>query len=732
MRPHARAALALLLGLWATGARGDGWSAVIEEQYTRTETKVTDQGAEARTSSADVVLQRYRLGADKTIFPYLTLAGGGQFEDTQTWQGGFGSNDTTDSRLASIFGRLNVGGPTLNGRGSYDRRQEWSRTLTLHSPSLISETLAFDSSWRPLDLPLITFGASRQNSFDSDRVGQDQTNDVFLLTAAYKASKALRVAYSARYDDSEDRIHGAERTAVGQSGRITYDDRWFDRRTLVHLNYDVQSTFANTTVRDAGAEIPVAQVPLAGLSLVETFPTPETATLVPNPALVDGNTTAGAALNIGFSPRAKGDANAREMGVELPIVPATPVNTIRLWVNQPLPQLVVSAFRFSVYESDDNEHWTPVALIGPVVFGVFENRFELRIQETTARYVKVVTPPLDPAVTPDPKYADIFVTELQFFQTVAAESVRGRSSALLNSVSASARTVLLQSPNVAHDFSLQLARSDTRSPGRDVGETRLALANGLSLAHKLAQPLVLNARIARQDFFAKATHSGILNWSAGLGYTPFQTMSHSLNYSGSWRQGTTGSALTNSLSLFSRAELYRGVSVSGDGGYTLSFLEGGRLSSGVRTGAALGLRPHRTFQLSGGYRLSRTSTSGGGMPSSRSTQEQVEGGASYSPTEALYASASVTRIIRGARPTTLAGLGVGWSPLQGGDLTLNATYSRTLDTSADAVTQFISPSARWTIRPGTFLDLAYVISDSSAAAQESNARLLTANLTVTL
>ncbi|WP_242335426.1 hypothetical protein [Anaeromyxobacter sp. SG66] len=732
MRWLSRAALGVLLAAWATAGRGDGWSAVIEEQYTKTESTVTDQGAEARTSSVDTVLQRYRLALDKSFFPSLSLAGGGQYEDAKTWQGGIGSADTSYSRLASIFGRLNVGGPTLNGRGSYDRRQEWARTLDVRSPALVLETIAFDSAWRPLDLPLITFRASRQNSFDVDRASQDSRNDAFLLTASYKASKSLLVGYSARYDDNEDRLHGAEQTAVGQTGRVTYEDRWFSRRTLVHLTYDVQSTFANTTVRDIGAEIPTARIPLAGLSLVETFPTPETATLVPNPALVDGNTTAAAGLDIGFSPRTKGDSNAREMGVELPTVPATPVNTIHVWVNQPLPQLVTSAFRFSVYQSDDNERWMPVALVGPVVFGIFENRFELRIEEITARYVKVVTSPLDPAVTIDPKYADIFVTELQFFQTVPAEAIRGRSSSLLNSASASARTVLLQSPNLSHDFSLQVARSDTRTPGRDTAESRLALTNGLSLAHKLAQPLALNARIARQDFFAEETHSGILTYGAGLAYTPLPAMSHAINYSGAWRQGTTGSSLSNALTMFSRAELYRGVSVSGNGGYTLSLLERGQRSTGLIGGATASLRPHRVFQLSGGYRIARNSTSGGGVPASTTTLEQADASASFSPTEALYASASVTRIIRGARPTTLATFGLGWSPLQGGDLTLHATYSKTLDTSAEAVTQLVSPSARWTIRPGTFLDLVYVLSDSSAPAQDAISHLFTANLTVTL
>jgi hypothetical protein len=88
---------------------------------------------------------------------------------------------------------------------------------------------------------------------------------------------------------------------------------------------------------------------------------------------------------------------------------------VYLWVDRSLPADVAGAFSWAAYCSDDNLAWTPVALAGPVTFGAFDNRFVLSIERTQARFLKVVTRPLAAGTTTDPRFADVLVTEIQFY-----------------------------------------------------------------------------------------------------------------------------------------------------------------------------------------------------------------------------------------------------------------------------------------------------------------------------
>ena len=47
-----------------------------------------------------------------------------------------------------------------------------------------------------------------------------------------------------------------------------------------------------------------------------------------------------------------------------------------------------------------------------------QNRFEISVPDTQARYLKVVTKPLPVGITTDPTYTDVFVTELTLFSVV--------------------------------------------------------------------------------------------------------------------------------------------------------------------------------------------------------------------------------------------------------------------------------------------------------------------------
>lgn len=156
-----------------------------------------------------------------------------------------------------------------------------------------------------------------------------------------------------------------------------------------------------------------AETATSGLSLVERFPaTPLADTLLPNPAIADGDLTTGAGVNLGYSVALGGDTSLRDFGLRFP-APPSGVNTLYLWVDRPLPPDVAAAYAWSVYLGDDNASWTPVAVTTPIAFSAIQNRFEITTPTLHARYVKIVTRPLAPGVTSDGRFADVLVTELQ-------------------------------------------------------------------------------------------------------------------------------------------------------------------------------------------------------------------------------------------------------------------------------------------------------------------------------
>jgi hypothetical protein len=141
---------------------------------------------------------------------------------------------------------------------------------------------------------------------------------------------------------------------------------------------------------------------------------PAHVTLEPNAALVDGVLDASAGIDIGHGPSLAGDTAFRELGAQLPD-PASFVNMLCIRVDRALPPEVARAYSWTAYASDDNIAWRAVALAGPVSFAPLQDRFEIPIPGTMARYLKVVTQPLPAGVTADPKLTSVLVTELMLF-----------------------------------------------------------------------------------------------------------------------------------------------------------------------------------------------------------------------------------------------------------------------------------------------------------------------------
>ena len=298
-------AAVLLGGILAAGAvRADGITGSIEEDVTSTHGDNTDPGGGRQRFETVQLIQRYRLGLERSLFPMLRLNAGGSFEQINAETTTLGVSNDYLNRTTSFFGNLTLATDFLGATAGYSRRQ----FLATGSPWFVNEEPALTVGWRPLGLPSFSLRLSRPSTYDATRTIEDLTTTQALFSAQYLPSRELDLRYALEYGRPQDHLHGTDTTSVTQYGSANYAATLEPWRTSVAagLNATVRRTMVNASGQ--GGEILTPVLPVTGLSAVETFPaTPELVTLVPNAALIDGVTTLSTGLNIGFGPRLAGD-----------------------------------------------------------------------------------------------------------------------------------------------------------------------------------------------------------------------------------------------------------------------------------------------------------------------------------------------------------------------------------------------------------------------------------------
>jgi hypothetical protein len=725
-RRAARIALAFLVATAAADGRADTWSLLLEPRFQWLDQTTTDQAGATNRSEQYALGQRYALTLSKSLYPTFTINAGGAFEDDRGWLTTNGTRSRTDAWRSDGYGRLALGGSVLNGSAGYERSDEAQRTFGIPaSPREVNEVWSGRLLWNPADLPSLFLQLTRTHLYDASRLVTDQTTADALLSARYRGIPAVDLEYSLRYTNPVDRISETETTAVVQALHATWNDKLFNGRTLAYVSANALQRTTTTVSTGAAGTVSTQQFPVAGYSLVEAFPaTPELDTLVLNPALVNGDLTGTASLNIGFGVPA-GDTANRDIGAQFQDV-LTRVNRVHVWVNKTLPPQVSSAYAWAAYQSDDNVHWTPVPLAGPVVFADFQNRFEIPIADVQARFVKVIVRPLAPAVTVDPRYSEVLVTEIQFFLVVPAAQVVGRATDDVESVSATAQTRILSVPSVSWDLGIFTSRSARAA------RPTYSILNGLSLAHVFDPVWSVSARVQRQDVDSGAGHVGGFQWNGGIAAKPLPTLRHGFVYAGSWSETPRGTTLSQSVNLVNHADLYRGASLQATGTAADSTGDTGQNTKSVNVSASASLAPNTMVSSSATYLYGHTWQSAPGFPSTQSIDERILASLSLAPVQALFLSGSVTRVIHGARPTTLASGTAALSPFPGGALQIRIAYTESVDTAADAKVRTFVPGLHWNVRPGVILDASYSWIANDAAAARSRTRAALVILTIAI
>lgn len=712
------ALLFLVASLFPGIAAAEGFGGYVDLGYSNLASSATDTlGNESRTDSNQFT-QRYSLSLSRTLYPYLRLYASGLFDKTDSATTTNGTE--TQSTLTSVqpLVDLTLRSPVYTAGARYTKREETTKPSGSPATTNINEIYSGILGLTPpaRELPSVQMRVERSHFYDQERISRDLVRDFSQLTMDYTPTNNISLQYRPSYIVTTDRLSGIETKSLSQLGRVEYSDSFLRNRVSFDTSYSISHNELKTSVSGTGT-VDIGLVPFSGLSSIDD--TPLNGALAPNAALIDGNLTASAGINIGLPPIG-GDTRERNIGLDFSL--AQDVNTLFLWVDRTLPAAISDSFSWDIYISSDNLTWNLYTTVSPAPFGIFENRFEIAFSPVHTRYIKVVVKPLQPGVSGAASFPDIFVTEIQAFSRKSAEQVRGRSTNSTQVFNFDAKALLLESANLYYNLSYFLAKVEPSS------QQRWTLTNTLTAAHRFNKVFSGNARAGREDF-SEPTDSGFAYVAdASLEAVPLKTLRHNLSYSGRLEERAAGRTDTNTLFLQNYAQVYTGVDLTFSGG--LVFQEqatGARLES-RNLSAAANLVPHRTLNLNFYVDSSRTHSSGGGTLESSTWTSRTNETATYHPFETLYLVAGFSTISDQQRNRRSQFYALNWSPFFGGDLQFGIAYNENLESEKNSKISTFSPSLTWKITRTTYLTAAYQATRGESDDGRTESKIFSTNL----
>lgn len=724
-----RRSVAGVLLLLAHPAAAGGLQLRYEPLFTVGESTITDASGARMESSTTVWTHLASARLDRPVFDYLRLSASTSYE----WGLGSASTDGRrsefDSRFWNTHAQLTVGPRELNFTPFYTRSERSSETLQGgtrgFSPRRLRELYGAYAAWRPEGLPSVGARFTRSDQLEGGGLVVDASTTQASLDLTY-VLRTTDLRYRLDYDNPVNHLAGTEAVNVRHQARAAYGDRFLDDRVSLTSSYVLSVATSDTRVSGTGGVVETRQAPVAGLSATEVPPATATSiTLAQTPSLVDGDRTAGVGVDLGLG----SDTAPRHIGAQL-VNAITPVSMVHVWVHQPLPEAVVRAFSWAAYRSDDNLSWTPVSLTGAVAFGTFDNRFEIPIERTEARYLKVVTRPLPSGTILDPRFADILVTEIELLDRVAAADVRGRSERTGGAGSALLRAKLLAERRLFYDLALNLTHSSQdQASGTDTLLT-YDVTNGLSYDQALGRVLNFTARLDRTDSRQRSRDQAATRLTASLGATPVPTLTSTATYSGTLTQAPEGRQLSNTVLASVQAQPYQGFGVQASGSYGI-IAQRDETTRTHSAAVATTVTPHPALTLSGTFTESSSRRDAAGT--TQQSTRRLEGGVTFAPVEAIYLAGSVGRVEVSERPPQrVAHVTASVRPFPRGAVYLSFQYDEAFDYLFDTRTRTWGPSLRWNIFRGNYLESSYTVQDVSSPLHETHLSLFALKLSVSL
>ena len=733
---YALCALLILFSLPCAGnAQGvfQGFSGLLEFNYTFFSSKTTDASGVTTKFNTNTYNPRVTLSVNTDIFPKLNLNAGGVFEKNISILSSQEENTRTTLTRWRPYIYLTLRDPLYEVGIGYNKKEDTTKTTDTPRFTLINDDYLATLKWRPEGLPSVEAQLERTNTYDESRDVQNTTKDFISLLSRYSYN-GLDIRYQGTYTDTDDKVGQVETKDMLHSAWLSYSNSFFDRRVSVsstyNINYEEIKTSTSVSTPGAGGTVSIQLFPLAGLSINNNTTTP--LTLNANPALIDGNLTAGAGINIGLPPLG-GDTTTRNMGLDF--FAPTEVNQLLLWIDRDLSTdaaiLTFFLSNIKVFSSPDNLNWSPVPLtLPPITFGPFQNRFVINFTNVTTRFIMVVTPPLNAAILGASSFPNIFVTELQAFLTQPVGGIPGKKSLTITRTTHNyyldAKARILDIPTLFYELDYFYTRID---PG---GQLRYTVSNGFSGNYRFSQIFSGRARVAREDGEEQRERRSAWIYDAALEATPLRTLTNRLLFSG--RDETIGGRRnsSNSIILYNIAELYKGLDVNLNVGENFS-----RDQSGVRTNETdfqilATIIPHPTLNMTFDYKYSIIHQSGITNTSGSGNMQTGEFILSYRPFRTLFVVATIDLSTTTDQKTLVTqNYGFNWSPFPDGALQFRFFYNENLATGG-VKERIINPGVRWNLTKRSYLDLSYQRNINTSASQRVDENIFSAQVKIFL
>ena len=700
---------------WGTSAHADSINFNTDHRYINssgtTKFKLT---GEKLDTDYEQLNQLYNFNLSKNLWPYLVFNAGSVYQKNSTWSKTGDNKVDTEETILTPYAELNLTNPIYQAGFAYRKRRIEEDQTDLKNTQAdrdeITGTLGMDP---PSELfPVWTLRYSHIHTYD-DPETQDETQKVWRLDTAYSPIRNLLLDYSYDRTDTEEDFLDFDTTQQSHLGNAQYSRTFLNQRLFMDSAYTIN--YNKFEVSSGGAaEVPILR--FAGLSSLDNTPDDGPALAV-NPAIIDGNLTASAGLDIGTSGDQIQSANiGLDFGFEVD------VDTLYVWVDRRLTNTVINSFSWDVYTSPDNTDlstWTLVATVAPANFGQFDNRFEISFPQVNTRFIKVVTAALSPVVPGAGTFPNIFVTELQAFITASGTAFNSQTSILNQSFNLGLRGKL--SERTLAGYNLFYTQQDN-DPGNI---TRTQYTNGLYLNHTFDETFSANANGQRTDTTTDAsgtTTEDIYNYTYGASLRAnwLETFNQSLTFSGSYDDTELGSSSQNALFLRNNAILYQGWSAFLDAGYTWEDPVMGSSATNFIFRQGTNLQPNPQISLDLNFSYKRTMQSDDQRGPNSETRLDVQ--AFYVPFRNLSFFARINTVNREDSTDTFQNYAVNWSPFPDGDLQFFFIYNEIRQSENNQKQRVIGPSLKWTIGSHIFLDMSYnfTINDSDTERIESN------------
>lgn len=710
-------------------AAAEGISGYAEYNYSLLDSNSRDATGSTMTKSSSFN-QRYSLTLDKNVFPTLRFSAVGGFEQNDADSETNGLSSDSESSRINVSSDLAYSNGAFNGGGGFSRRQETTKTGGASSSTIFFDSYNGRFGWRPEGLPTLDILYSAFNNYDEHYTVQDSTATTTTLSSRYKPHETVDLNYTANYSTLESRLNGMESQSLNQSLRASYNDRFFKDRISLSTSYNIATQDTTTQSKTGFADELASKFADYYVRTDRVFPltTPHTIDATTNPSPLIAITTTippDVVLTFNSTTATTPPAYNDHLGMQLS-ANNKPVNKIRVVVKvdpatsltDELATLISSSWK--VFSSSDGSVWNQVTLTG--AFARDRNfisqdgsqAIEANFQAIEVRYIKIVVTPVGiiPLVN---SVSSVTFERLEVYSTISIPSNGRTSSQISGLYNMNLKARLLDIPAIFYDFGYSLDHTSSDSQSFTY---RYNIVNGLSLNHRFSPTLSTSARLGREDAVDPVVGSRSSSIaSISLSAQPLPTLAQSVNYSFRQETDTGITKDTHSANLSTSAELYRGISLSLNGGGSMASDSAGSDQKSLTVTTGLNMQPHRNLSINLSASDSRAWTSRTGKPESFSSTQTGDLAVTFNPLPNIYLFGSFTLNAQTGRKTqTTQSIGGSWSPFRGGALLLNTSYRENIDNNGNKGSAIVQ-SLRWNIRSGWYLDVSYLMSDDATATR---------------